>query len=226
MNDAPTNKERRLARKAERQRERVNKQKKEVSEKDHENNYESITHNAQDSLKKRAADAEDTDENAGHDENTTVHDSEAFEEALSHKERRKRRKMEKQETRAVQTMQRRPQRSPYSVWIGNLTFSTTADDLRTWLADRGIKGVSRVYMTPGARRSDNNKGCVGTLTADAALPMLIYHRKRRCKPVLHFLRSRSAAVDFLSKVAPIFVVGQVWILLPRKWGLVTPVARV
>lgn len=86
------------------------------------------------------------------------------EEPLSHKERRKRRKMEKLAVLhgddAPARPPARPQRSPFSVWIGNLAFSTSTDDLRAWLREHHIEGVSRVHMTPGARRGEHNKGYV------------------------------------------------------------------
>ena len=102
----------------------------------------------------------DNNENAQEDKTEEV-------EAISHKERRKRRKMEKQavasasqSTESSAPIPSRPQRSAYSVWIGNLAFSTSADDLTEWLQDQGIEGISRVHMTSGARKFERNKGYV------------------------------------------------------------------
>ena len=102
----------------------------------------------------------DNNENAQEDKTEEV-------EAISHKERRKRRKMEKQavasasqSTESSAPIPSRPQRSAYSVWIGNLAFSTSADDLTEWLQDQGIEGISRVHMTSGARKFEHNKGYV------------------------------------------------------------------
>ena len=102
----------------------------------------------------------DNNENAQEDKNEEV-------EAISHKERRKRRKIEKQavasasqSTESSAPIPSRPQRSAYSVWIGNLAFSTSADDLTEWLQDQGIEGISRVHMTSGARKFEHNEGYV------------------------------------------------------------------
>ncbi|WFC96105.1 Nucleolar protein 13 [Malassezia brasiliensis] len=88
---------------------------------------------------------------------------------LSHKERRKRRRMEKAEARASEAFDTqsppsvprapaRPKRSPYSVWIGNLAFSTTQEQLTEWLRDHNIEGISRVHMPQGVRKFEYNKG--------------------------------------------------------------------
>lgn len=98
--------------------------------------------------------------------------TEPEEEPLSHKERRKRRKMEKMEERVEHSEERdhssappgRPQRSPYSVWIGNLAFSTTQELLTKWLEEHDIQGISRVHMPQGARKFEYNKGYVASLT--------------------------------------------------------------
>lgn len=98
--------------------------------------------------------------------------TEPEEEPLSHKERRKRRKMEKMEERVDDSGERdpssappgRPQRSPYSVWIGNLAFSTTQELLTKWLEEHDIQGISRVHMPQGARKFEYNKGYVTSLT--------------------------------------------------------------
>lgn len=109
---------------------------------------------------------------------------------LSHKERRKRRRMEKAEARANESFDApsapsapnapaRPKRSPYSVWIGNLAFSTTQEQLTEWLRDHDIEGISRVHMPQGVRKFEYNKGYVLCLTV--ALPMWICRRKRRSR---------------------------------------------
>lgn len=83
-------------------------------------------------------------------------------EALSHKERRKRRKMEKQMSQysegGAPIRPSKPQRSPYSVWIGNLAFSTSVEELTEWLQERGIVGISRVHMVSGVRKEEHNRG--------------------------------------------------------------------
>ena len=144
-----TNKERRMARKAERTQARESASKKRnAAELDSEKVQESAD-------EPEAADALEAPEAL--DEDTP----------LSHKERRKRRKMEKVEARAAaepessRAAPARPKRSPYSVWIGNMAFSTTQDELTAWLTEHGIEGISRVHMPQGARRSEHNKGYVG-----------------------------------------------------------------
>lgn len=83
-------------------------------------------------------------------------------EALSHKERRKRRKIEKQMSQHpegdVPIRPSKPQRSPYSVWIGNLAFSTSVEELTEWLQEQGIEGISRVHMISGVRKEEHNRG--------------------------------------------------------------------
>ncbi|CAO1618962.1 unnamed protein product [Parajaminaea phylloscopi] len=104
-------------------------------------------------------------------QNTGEEEADAEVEALSHKERRKRRKMEKQgivppAAAAAQTDQRPggppreglPDRSRYSVWVGNLAFSTTTQRLQAWLHEREIFGISRINMPIGARKHEYNKG--------------------------------------------------------------------
>lgn len=86
------------------------------------------------------------------------------EEPLSHKERRKRRKLEKQATERgdieapLPARAEEPHRSAFCVWIGNLSFRISVDELKTWLAEHGVEGVSRVNMPRGARRDEENKG--------------------------------------------------------------------
>lgn len=145
-----TNKERRMARKAERQ------QKKEA-----EHSNEALAP----SKRRKERDFDEAAEEPQYDEAPADEVPDEDVEPLSHKEQRKRRKMEKMAEK-YGTMHKeaaapaRPERSPYSVWIGNLSFTTSEDDLRQWLSDHAIEGVSRVHMTPGARRTDHNKGYV------------------------------------------------------------------
>lgn len=135
-----THKERRKARKAEREQAR-----------------------SEQASRKRSMDATAADGAEAHASAPLEHE----EEPLSHKERRKRRKMEKSEARAaleapaasdVRPARVRPQRSAYSVWIGNLSFSTTQEQLTDWLAERNIQGISRVHMPQGPRKYEFNKG--------------------------------------------------------------------
>ena len=163
-----TNKERRIARKAERKKEReelvMKKTQIDSPEKASKKRAkETLTTNASSSLdlnEHPGMEHKDNNENAQEDKNEEV-------EAISHKERRKRRKIEKQavasasqSTESSAPIPSRPQRSAYSVWIGNLAFSTSADDLTEWLQDQGIEGISRVHMTSGARKFEHNKGYV------------------------------------------------------------------
>ena len=164
-----TNKERRIARKAERKKEReelvMKKTQIDSPEKASKKRAkeETLTTNASSSLDSNehpGMEHKDNNENAQEDKTEEV-------EAISHKERRKRRKIEKQavasasqSTESSAPIPSRPQRSAYSVWIGNLAFSTSADDLTEWLQDQGIEGISRVHMTSGARKFEHNKGYV------------------------------------------------------------------
>lgn len=164
-----TNKERRIARKAERKKEReelvMKKTQIDSPEKASKKRAkeETLTTNASSSLdlnEHPGMEHKDNNENAQEDKTEEV-------EAISHKERRKRRKIEKQavasasqSTESSAPIPSRPQRSAYSVWIGNLAFSTSADDLTEWLQDQGIEGISRVHMTSGARKFEHNKGYV------------------------------------------------------------------
>lgn len=94
-------------------------------------------------------------EHSEHENNVEV-------EAISHKEQRKRRKMEKYMSQHsegdVNLKPSKPQRSPYSVWIGNLAFSTSVEELTEWLQEQGIEGISRVHMISGVRREEHNRG--------------------------------------------------------------------
>ena len=171
MNATPelTNKERRIARKAERKKEReelvMKKTQIDSPEKASKKRAkeETLTTNASSSLdlnEHPGMEHKDNNEHAQEDKTEEM-------EAISHKERRKRRKMEKQavgsasqSTESSAPIPSRPQRSAYSVWIGNLAFYTSADDLTEWLQDQGIEGISRVHMTSGARKFEHNKGYV------------------------------------------------------------------
>ncbi|KDN36920.1 hypothetical protein K437DRAFT_259972 [Tilletiaria anomala UBC 951] len=103
-------------------------------------------------------------------------------EPLSHKEQRKRRRVEKQQQRSqssgkvsdladkdqtgpVDSVKAKPNakpevpaRSPYSIWIGNLSFRTSPDRIQEWLQEHEIEGISRVYMPKGAKRGEYNRG--------------------------------------------------------------------
>jgi hypothetical protein len=105
-------------------------------------------------------------------------------EALSHKEMRMRRKAEKQAARAggstitpsaappvhpsraaavavannKASLDATTKRSRYSIWVGNLLFSTSVNRLQEWFEDKGILGISRVNMPPGQKKTDHNRG--------------------------------------------------------------------
>lgn len=92
-------------------------------------------------------------------------------EAVSHKARRKRRKLEKkrflpassqgQIARYDEERSRREEhfnRSRYSIWVGNLSFSTTIQRLQRWLEEREISGITRIKMSRGVRKHEQNKG--------------------------------------------------------------------
>lgn len=161
---ALTNKERRLAKKAEKQAKQENKKGEKKA-----------------SLKRKQEDEEDrVDDNSGdgdvalsgsnEDEGEEPKEGDAGEEeveALSHKEMRKRRKLEKrgllepaEEKKAATANEAEalPKRSPYSLWIGNLSFRTSPEKLQEWLEQGGIEGISRVHMPAGAKRGEFNKG--------------------------------------------------------------------
>ena len=96
-------------------------------------------------------------------------------EPLSHKEQRKRRKLEKQlekkkqsfgegegeapdSTEAVKDEKDLPARSPFSVWIGNMSFRTSPQRIQEWLEEHEIQGITRVHMPKGVKRGEYNKG--------------------------------------------------------------------
>jgi RNA recognition motif-containing protein len=150
-----TNKERRLARKAEKQ------SKQQIS--------------AENVSKKRSPDSEEELRRKDYEGAAAVDGSDEDEdiEALSHKERRKRRKLEKQsghrtvdnedsEQRMGTTTEERgtakEKRSPFSLWVGNLSFQTSAPRLQQWFEEKGISGISRVHMPKGIRKMEYNRG--------------------------------------------------------------------
>lgn len=88
-------------------------------------------------------------------------------EALSHKEQRKRRRLEKKgllpasgsaEDTNAEKREPLPERSPYAIWIGNLSFMTNAQRLQSWLEEKGLQGISRVHMPKGVKKFEQNRG--------------------------------------------------------------------
>lgn len=88
-------------------------------------------------------------------------------EALSHKEQRKRRRLEKKgllpalgsaEDGTAERREALPERSPYAIWIGNLSFMTNAQRLQSWLEEKGLQGISRVHMPKGVKKFEQNRG--------------------------------------------------------------------
>lgn len=51
-----------------------------------------------------------------------------------------------------------PARSAHGVWIGNMNFATHPRELLAWMADRGLKDVTRINMPGGKRQHENNRG--------------------------------------------------------------------
>ncbi|KAM0789004.1 hypothetical protein ACM66B_003072 [Microbotryomycetes sp. NB124-2] len=131
-------------------------------------------------LDKTADEAPQADAQAEQQDNDTKMDSPAAEEddaepPLSHKERRlaKRRKLksttddDKDGKAKVATDNKpalkvgaTPAKSAFGVWIGNLTYTTTSQQLLAWLAERGLSDVTRVNMPKGKRSHEHNKGYV------------------------------------------------------------------
>ncbi|WFD43920.1 Nucleolar protein 13 [Malassezia psittaci] len=148
-----TNKERRKARKAERakpQETAPTRKRKTEAESEVQQNADALT-----------------EENKRVPETSPAPNAESIDEdeepPLSHKEQRKRRKMEKSLARTQDKSEPArplapPKRSPFSVWIGNLSFTTSSEDLTRWLSDHEITGISRVHMPSGVRSYENNKG--------------------------------------------------------------------
>ncbi|MCO5584933.1 hypothetical protein L7F22_038865 [Adiantum nelumboides] len=167
VQDGLTNKEKRLARKAEKQAARKSgtkddEKKRKQEEASLEENVETIN--------------EEEDEEKDDEEEEDV-------EALSHKERRKRRKLEKQaakhgEQEEGQTgegdafnstrtntesdnkveKEATTQRSLFSLWVGNLSFQTSPTRLQEWFEQHDLFGITRVYMPKGARKFEYNRG--------------------------------------------------------------------
>lgn len=100
-------------------------------------------------------------------------------EAISHKEKRKRRKLEKkgllppaagdeaaEEQREFSTSTGAnaatalPPRSSHALWVGNMNFMTSPERLQEWFEQKGISGISRVHMPKGMKKFEQNKGCV------------------------------------------------------------------
>lgn len=119
---------------------------------------------------RRSEDAEDAQGGEAEDAADAEGEGEDGEvEALSHKERRKRRKMEKKGILPPagaasgpgapgKPQEALPERSPWAVWVGNLSFSTTTQRLQAWFEEKGIQGISRVHMPKGAKKFEFNKG--------------------------------------------------------------------
>lgn len=102
-------------------------------------------------------------------------------EAVSHKEQRKRRKLEKKlaqsspsgptstaapapaatKTAATETIFTTSKRSPYGVWVGNLHFSTSPQDLVHFFTPTPTSStahITRLHMPAGKRPGEANKG--------------------------------------------------------------------
>lgn len=104
-------------------------------------------------------------------------------EVVSHKEMRKRKRAEKQANKAGQgsngsisaaappvhpsraaavaaatSTTSAHTRSRHSIWVGNLSFRTTPERLQEWFEEKGLFGISRVNMPKGARKTEHNKG--------------------------------------------------------------------
>lgn len=166
VQDGLTNKEKRLARKAEKQAAR-----------------KSITKDDEQKKRKQEEVKEEDVEisNENHTEGEKDDDGEEEEdiEALSHKEKRKRRKLEKQAakhgeqeegqtvevdgTTATTSSENKAgkeitQRSPFSLWVGNLSFQTSPNRLQEWFEQHELFGITRVYMPKGARKFEYNRG--------------------------------------------------------------------
>ncbi|CAD6892651.1 unnamed protein product [Tilletia controversa] len=132
-----------------------------------------------------AADGDGDDDKTMDDAEPAQADGDEEVEALSHKERRKRRRLEKRTaslnanaaatdgasagtpssagpiitSSSGQSSASKPApRSQYSIWVGNLAFSTPPEKLQSWLEDRGVAGISRINMPKGARWHEHNKG--------------------------------------------------------------------
>lgn len=96
------------------------------------------------------------------------------EDGLSRKEKRKRRKLEaagllpidappKVEDDAAAkgpAKGQTPAKEAHGVWIGNMNFKTSSQELIDWLAERGIGEVTRINMPAGKKAGENNRGSV------------------------------------------------------------------
>ena len=98
------------------------------------------------------------------------------EQSLSHKERRKRRRAEalaqqnaingeqnqssNREISENKDKEDSQKKSPYAVWIGNLSFKTTKDKLKSWIIENIEDEViiTRINMPNGNKTFENNKG--------------------------------------------------------------------
>lgn len=164
VQDGLTNKEKRLARKAEKQAARKS------GTKDDEKKRK------QDDIVEEEA-AEISNEDQKEVEKGDEEEEEDIE-AVSHKERRKRRKMEKQAAKHGEqeegqtgevdakansesenkTGKDTTQRSLFSLWVGNLSFQTSPTRLQEWFEQHELFGITRVYMPKGARKFEYNRG--------------------------------------------------------------------
>ncbi|KAA1129893.1 hypothetical protein PGTUg99_004724 [Puccinia graminis f. sp. tritici] len=121
-------------------------------------------------------DNEDDNDDDGSDQEDGQEDLKLETEAISHKERRKRRKLEKKKsvqkdededgetkTREAVTSSRKVEsifttatRSKHGVWVGNLLFTTTAQELARFFEPAGK--VTRLNMPAGKRAHEANSG--------------------------------------------------------------------
>ncbi|KAK4055498.1 Nucleolar protein 13 [Microbotryomycetes sp. JL201] len=133
---------------------------------------------------KRKLAVTDTTEQPAHQQGTADNEHDAHDTAdeqdppLSHKERRLAKRQKLKSTNDIDTdnnvssnskadkkattlkVGATPAKSAYGVWIGNLTYTTTSQQLLAWLAERGLQDVTRVNMPKGKRSHEHNKGYV------------------------------------------------------------------
>lgn len=153
--DAQTNKERRLARKAAKAEAAAAERPEAPKRKDPETEEEPALTNKEQRLARKAAKKAEAEQPTEEQPAEAEGDSAP----LSHKEQRKRRKLEKQGGSVPPPAAPRARtRSEFSVWVGNMSFRTTSEDLRAWLEEHGVEGISRIHMPQGARRDEHNKG--------------------------------------------------------------------
>lgn len=181
--DGLTNKERRLAKQAEkRKRAEGGQEEAEGVSSKAESVHADVNGGVAAQLKKsRKA---DSTEDEGSDEQGDQPEEEEEVEAISHKERRKRRKLEKKgllpsSTDAIEdrhhhhqqqtntagfsaptssSINALPPRSAHALWVGNMNFMTSPQRLQSWFEEKGISGISRVHMPKGAKKFEQNKG--------------------------------------------------------------------